>query len=475
MKILKKQNALIRTLLPEKKPVSGVNYRPLSYCTECVLDDGVRLVYNGMTGELLQCEGGEDEKDYLIRHRFLVPEPHDDAKLIRELRTLLHIIGNEREKGLNGYTILTTTDCNARCFYCYEKGMKKLTMDEKTAKDVAAYILRSADLRGEEVFRTGGSSEGEPEEQKGSARSVKLAWFGGEPLFNAAAIDTICTELANAGCPYRSSMISNGYLFDEALVKRAKELWKLRNIQITLDGTEDIYNRAKAYVRQESDESPFVRVLRNIELLTKAEISVSIRLNMSRYNFDDLMRLCGLLAERFGGNEYISVYSHLLFQEETNNNEALDRLYEMHRALEKRMRELGLSRTGLWSGTRANACMADGISSVVILPDGKLHSCEHINENAEWGSIYTGETKKTLCHPRAEDSTELTTPLRYWEEEYADLPECKACFRYPQCIRLKHCPDIFEFCPVQKREEELTELKWAMERVYRNKLGKEKE
>ena len=37
-------------------------------------------------------------------------------------------------------------------------------------------------------------------------------------------------------------MISNGILFDEESVKKAKEFWKLGNIQITLDGTYDYYD-----------------------------------------------------------------------------------------------------------------------------------------------------------------------------------------------------------------------------------------
>lgn len=71
---------------------------------------------------------------------------------------------------------------------------------------------------------------------------MRLAWFGGEPLYNAQVIDLICNDLVERGIGYESSMISNGFLFDEKLIKRAAELWRLRQIQITLDGTEGVYN-----------------------------------------------------------------------------------------------------------------------------------------------------------------------------------------------------------------------------------------
>ena len=73
-------------------------------------------------------------------------------------------------------------------------------------------------------------------------QQVKLSWFGGEPLVNHKVIDQICNGLRNDGIPYESRMISNAYLFDDTIVAKAADLWNLKNIQITLDGTEVVYN-----------------------------------------------------------------------------------------------------------------------------------------------------------------------------------------------------------------------------------------
>jgi sulfatase maturation enzyme AslB (radical SAM superfamily) len=38
---------------------------------------------------------------------------------------------------INRYNILTTTGCNARCFYCFEEGVEIKTMSSRTAEQVA--------------------------------------------------------------------------------------------------------------------------------------------------------------------------------------------------------------------------------------------------------------------------------------------------------------------------------------------------
>ena len=56
----------------------------------------------------------------LVAKWFAVPMDHDDRQLAKEVRA----VGKMQEnpvRSIKGFTILTTTDCNARCFYCYEK------------------------------------------------------------------------------------------------------------------------------------------------------------------------------------------------------------------------------------------------------------------------------------------------------------------------------------------------------------------
>lgn len=57
-------------------------------------------------------------------------------------------------------------------------------------------------------------------------------------------------------------MVSNGYLFNPTLICEAVDVWKLRKIQITLDGTESVYEKIKQF----GDKQSFQKVIENIRL-----------------------------------------------------------------------------------------------------------------------------------------------------------------------------------------------------------------
>ena len=67
-------------------------------------------------------------------------------------------------------------------------------------------------------------------------------------MVNVKMIDQICTGHKEHDVPFRSTMVSYGYLFDADIVHRAKVLWQLKRVQITLDGRGQTYNQVKAYV-----------------------------------------------------------------------------------------------------------------------------------------------------------------------------------------------------------------------------------
>ena len=244
---------LVQKVLGQQKTADGTPYRLTAHCVQIEQPEGV-LLYHTLTGELLLLEKEEaamlDDLHSrvpsllaeLISRRFLVPERADDMGIADQVRQIAERFKKEKTT-LTEYSIFTTTACNARCFYCFESGWKKSTMTAQTALDTAKYIMAHC-----------------------GGRPVCLQWFGGEPLVNTQAIDIITDYLRRRGTIFQSEMTSNGYLFDEALVRRARDDWNLKKVQITLDGTEAVYNRRKAYVAPEG--SPFQRVLKNIGLLS---------------------------------------------------------------------------------------------------------------------------------------------------------------------------------------------------------------
>lgn len=433
----------IGKIIEKAKIRQDAEYRLSDQCVMQAVEEGV-LLYHTLTCELLLLNSEEAEtlkqfhgrvpeqmKDYALR-RILVPADADEMKYCDQLRHIVALSAS-KENAITSYTIFTTTDCNARCFYCYEMGRSRIHMSEETAKSAADYIAEH--------------SKGKP---------VRLGWFGGEPLFNAAAIDTIVERLRQKSVEYSSGMISNGYLFDEELVKKAKEDWKLKHIQITLDGTEEIYNRRKAYIYREG--SAYKRVLRNIGLLLDAGISIDIRLNLDLNNQENLHELVTELSKIFTSKNRPTVYNCVMFEAPGENRSAEKRreLYGASASLTEHINRCGLGRQdGVPRYFKTNQCMADNDSTATITPEGRLGKCEHFSETEEmFGNIWSEEKDSTV--------------IEHWKERIPIIPECKSCFYYSRCLRMKHCPNQIESCDPEFRDQ----LKEMLQSQMKNSFEK---
>jgi len=408
----------------------------MTYVVQQSVDDGL-LLYNTLTCSMVLLTPDEaadiTAQRELIDRWFLVPEMYDDRKLCRQVRQMAALL-TPVPKVVTTYTILTTTGCNARCFYCYEQGTRPVTMTAETASQVVRYIVAH---RGDE--------------------KITLRWFGGEPLVNAKVIDQICTELNGQGVPFRSEMITNGYLFDADMVQRAKNLWQLQKVQITLDGTAQTYNRVKAYVYQ--GVNAFERVLENIGQLIAVGIRVLIRLNVDKHNIGEMAALTELLFQRFGSNEHLTVYSIALYGERTPeyNAELFARRMQLKQQIAARGYK-GQKMLGLRKGIQLNRCMADNDGNVVIVPDGHLSKCEHYIDSEFFGHIDREERNEAI--------------IRKFKERRAEIEVCATCFYYPQCNRLVICkPDID--CTPENQQEHLRDTMASMKYEYELYLNNE--
>ncbi|MBQ3214878.1 MAG: 4Fe-4S cluster-binding domain-containing protein [Oscillospiraceae bacterium] len=428
-------NKLINGALGKAKP-SAAGYRMMHYTLSYPIEEGT-LLLNLLTRELLLLTD-EEYSNALglpeLRERwFVVPEDTCEKKLVSMARWLQQSM--ERKSGrIKSYTILTTMDCNARCFYCYELGRKRIPMTEEIALKVADFIKKSS-----------------------GGKSVRLNWFGGEPLYNYHVIDVICEKLRQEGVQFKSNMISNGYLFDDEMIQRAITNWNLQQVQITLDGTEEVYNRCKAFIYREG--SAYQVVTGNIGRLLDQGISVMVRMNLDFHNADNLLLLADELAERFGGKTGFYAYSHLIFDEKVAwdkrySLEKWNQLYDARRTLENHMKNLGIGSPKI---TRINRrlpesqCMADNSEAIVITPDGHLGVCEHFSENELIGHLDSPERNQAVI-----DS---------FRAHCDEIPECATCFYYPECIRLKKCPDLIPCIPPE-RESLMRRSQRAMVNEY---------
>ena len=252
-------------------------YRLMHYVLQQEVEEGI-LLYNTLTCAMAIVTHEEAQNltavEGLIENWFLVPVGHDDKKFCKILKYGAKLM-QQHPKGIRKFTIVTTTGCNARCAYCFEKGTKPVNMIMETAEKVAQYIIT----------------------HRGEHEKVQIDWFGGEPLYNFKVMDRICTRLLENGVNYFSRITTNGYLFSEKMVKKAAELWNLKFALITLDGTEQNYNRIKAYIHR-NELNPVQRVLTNIGMLLNAGIKVQVRLHVNIDNVQEMRELIKILAER---------------------------------------------------------------------------------------------------------------------------------------------------------------------------------
>lgn len=404
--------------------------RLLHYVVTEKTEDGV-LLYNLLTKELLLLTEEEFENcsqlDYLKNHWFLVPESTNEKELADMVRWIL-TTRQKKPEHITGYTIFPTTDCNARCFYCFELGRSRIPMTAETAHKVANYIHDHC-----------------------GGKKVGISWFGGEPLFNQSVIDIICADLKQFGVEFKSSAVSNGYLFDRETVAKAVSHWNLKKVQISLDGTETVYNKIKAFIYKNTN--PYQIVLNNIENLLDAGVNVHVRLNMNLRNADDLLRLVDELAERFAERKGFCIYAHYIFEGNTPiaqsySDEEWVRQEQAIIRLENRIAQHKLTgKAGIRKTYQTHHCMADSGQCVTILPGGEIGLCEHFSESEFIGHIETEEFDETV--------------VQSWRKTVPEIPECAQCFYYPDCIRLDKCSNC-RICFAQDRNVLLRKTKRSM-------------
>lgn len=437
MKTIKPENTFLKKVLGNQNYSEEDSFHFSKFCM--IKEVGKKFyLYSNLTKAIILLDRDEYDfieskpsaydsaYDWFYKNWIMISDGLDENELCDSLYRVYSSL--TKKSGITFYTILTTTDCNARCFYCYEHGVTKRVMSENTAVDVANYIINKS--KGEKVF---------------------LKWFGGEPLYNETAIDIITQKLQDNGIEFNSRMISNGYLFDKENVKKARNKWHLHKVQITLDGTEGEYNRIKAFIYD--DVSPFRRVINNIEALLNNDIRVTVRINVSDENIDNVYELIDYVERRFEKyDDMLSIYASNLFDlDHTNSEERNMFLLERFKNITDSIYQSKFKgREPAFWYSYERGCMSQNDRSVVISPDGLLGRCEHFSEGSKmYGSIYS--EKKDM------------NSYNYWKE-FKRVDLCKNCIMYPNCHGVTHCPNFNDDCTISQKGTKIFNLERAITR-----------
>lgn len=313
------------------------------------------------------------------------------------------LINASRENAVNtikdqpmGITILTTSDCNAHCYYCYEKGIESATMSTGVADNVIDYIIKNC-----------------------NNKKVHLAWFGGEPLLNYQIIDYITQKLEIAGINFYSTMISNGYLFSCISVDQLSK-WQLKKVQITLDGIGEEYNRIKKICPGKDD---FAVVIQNIKNLLSMGIHVTIRVNFDPKKLDSALKTIRYVSECYGSSEGLSLYCVNIVDDKIKTALELPQAENPFLKIYSELLKYGYVNSPQNFGIRPKTAFC-GIyhNYVVVDPRGNIFKCEHtcMNKDEILGHVASGEiTDKTK--------------LQWWLSTELPYNECEKCKLLPCC------------------------------------------
>lgn len=327
----------------------------------------------------------------LMEMSFLVSSDTDENFHLETIRTKARYHDND----IKMVTIAPTYNCNARCYYCYEKGIEPKTMSKSTADAVVNFL-----------------------ERNNREKKLTLSWFGGEPLLCKDLIDYISGSLREKNFESIAVITTNGYFIDDDVIKKSNTLWNIKRFQITIDDIGENYNKIKSFI---NSSDGFTRVINNIQKLLENNIKVNVRINFDPNQIKNTLSTIDYLKEKFGN--YPSFFMYVAAINATNVDSVLnkfeDHMEHPYFVLLKKMRSLGfLCPTSLSTEletkfddeevlrylnlrSRPISCYATCLNKFVIDPDGNLYKCHRLLGRGErfiCGNIYNGIKYNNAYH-----------------------------------------------------------------------------
>lgn len=188
------------------------------------------------------------------------------------------------------YQLLLTYDCNLRCIYCFQKKVRKKTDDALISKDllkkVFDIILSKEKVNDEEV-----------KERNLPTRIPLLAIVGGEPLLDtpqqreliASVIDFVKKN------EFHYSITTNGVFLDRYIPLFQEYEYFPRNIQVTIDGTQEYHDKRRIKV---GGLGSFHSIVRNVDYTLSEGSRISLRINIDDMNIDSINQIADFIIDK---------------------------------------------------------------------------------------------------------------------------------------------------------------------------------
>ncbi|MET8826365.1 radical SAM protein [Streptomyces sp. NPDC004610] len=323
-------------------------------------------------------------------------------------------------------TVLTSTDCNLGCGYCFQNTAQDPRGGNRPPRIRHARLTPEAVGQVVDFTRTRMEAAG--------MDRLSLLLFGGEPLLNPRGCRDLLTRAGELGA-LTASMTSNGTLLTPLIAKELNAAG-LGSVQVTFDGDRAEHDTIRI---RRSGGGTFDVIVANIaRAIETTSLRWMLRVNVShlnRHGMDELVerlgdRLdparCGIHFARVG-DVGVGYANHLLHE---------DGLVADFVRWHARALELGFSVSRPRAHVPCQACsFADGRYGAVVNADGVLASCWETagKPGMEVGTVTDGylpaertEGRWVSCHDHYRYDEEAAVRASFQDRVDAGVLDCLA-------------------------------------------------
>jgi uncharacterized protein len=340
----------------------------------------------------------------------------DESEEKRQYRRKYLDFIDSREKDEIQIFFVTNYSCNFACSYCYQDQYSN-PANELNRNVIDAFFNYV-------------------KKEFGSRRKY-ITIFGGEPLLNSPRQKDLIAYIINRSVEADLSLcfVTNGYYLEEYIPVLRKG--KIREIQVTLDGTESVHNNRR-YLK--GGGGTFKKIVKGIDDCLKDNIDVNLRMVIDKENIDDLSDLAQFAIDK-GWTKSLHFKTQIgrnyeLHHCQSTPDKLFDRvsLYESIFEMTKNHRHILEFYKPAYSVSRFLAENGE-------LPEPLFDSCPACK--TEWAFDYTGKIYScTATVGKADESLGTFYPgislkeslIEQWEtRDVTSIQECTECSAQLAC------------------------------------------
>lgn len=302
-------------------------------------------------------------------------------------------------------SIMTTLNCNFKCSYCFEK-RKNNVLTKENQEGVIQFIKKNCR----------------------KFKKVHVDWYGGEPLLGKNVISEMSEDIIDIckkeNLIYDASITTNGYLLNN-LSDNEYEKYKIKSLQVTLDGDEEVHNSRRILM---NGEGTFTRIIENLRKVPQ-DIEINLRVNVDRDNVEKIENLLVRLGNEALTRCILSIKSVV----SSNTNPCEDKILESELFTEKllplyrKAKAMGF-RTVLFNPLmyfKNVFCIVDYEYQYIISPDGGVFKCGESYEEDD-------PSKIGYLNSNGKMDLDLAVVSNWTKDPFAD-EECRNCKYIPLC------------------------------------------